>query len=88
LDWVYPELHNTWISILDRDFKEVPAMGKVFQLPVREKVYEYEDCGGCHQVVDDQQQDYMEIVMPYDDYDKHLLLCSSCYESAKEYGVF
>jgi hypothetical protein len=62
-------------------------MVKVFQLPFRKKVSEYEDCGGCHQIVEDQQQDYMEIVLFYDDYDKHILLCPECYRSAQEHGV-
>lgn len=63
-------------------------MGNVHRLDFKEKVYEYENCSGCNKEVDDQQEEYMEIVMPYEDHDKHILLCESCYQSAKSYGIF
>jgi uncharacterized protein with PIN domain len=63
-------------------------MGKVVELGIREKRYEYEQCGGCQkEVIEQQEEDYMEVVIPYGEYDKHIILCESCYGEAKRHGV-
>lgn len=65
-------------------------MAVIHQFPIkkRQKVYEYDNCGGCQKVIsEDDHEGYMEIVLPFDDYDKHIVLCPSCHESAKRYGV-
>lgn len=59
-----------------------------FPIKKRNKVFEYETCGGCKEVIPDDPQGCMEIVMPLDDYDKHIVLCSLCAISAKRHGVF
>jgi hypothetical protein len=67
--------------------KEVDLLGKVHQLQFRKKEYEYENCNGCQKKVEEDQESYMEVVLPYDDYDKHILLCPKCYRSAKRFGA-
>ena len=63
-------------------------MTEVIQFPEKKRqVYEYETCAGCHEAVR-HDKEYVEITLPMNRYDKHIILCSDCSKTARGYGAF
>lgn len=61
-------------------------MGKVFNLAIREKKHELERCGGCQEAIRENEE-YLGVTLPYEDYDKSILLCGSCAKESRKQGI-
>lgn len=53
---------------------------------IKKSSYKYAECSGCENKVNENQA-YEEVILRHLDRSEHILLCSSCYEQAKSYGV-
>jgi hypothetical protein len=61
-------------------------MGKVINLAIREKKHELERCGGCQEPLRENEE-YLGVTLPYENYDKQILLCRSCVEESRKQGI-
>jgi hypothetical protein len=61
-------------------------MGKVIELGIRGKKHDYEKCAGCQESFRDNEE-YTEVVLPFEEYNQHILLCGSCAAESKRHGI-
>jgi hypothetical protein len=61
-------------------------VAEIFALPVRPFSQDLSKCGGCSEPTSN-SLDYVVVTLPYEAYDKQILLCESCVLESRKHGL-